>query len=135
MSGHHPFRELTKDFTPERRNRIDAIKGELKASMAVLLKFRDAFPDLYAEGKSASTIAFGSCGYKGATIYFRKSKVGSNQARIHSAWLRNFPNADHLSEYMKQNDVPVDPSKSHPDFLIGPEHADDVIAILRDGIG
>ena len=33
MSGRHPFRELTKDFTPERRQRIDAIKSELLAEM------------------------------------------------------------------------------------------------------
>ena len=31
MSGRHPFSELTKDFTPERRQRIDAIKSELLA--------------------------------------------------------------------------------------------------------
>ncbi len=33
MSGHRPFRELTKDFTPERRQRIDEIKRELLAEM------------------------------------------------------------------------------------------------------
>ncbi len=33
MSGRHPFRELTKDFTPERRKRVDAIKDELLAEM------------------------------------------------------------------------------------------------------
>ena len=31
MSGRHPFSNLTKDFTPERRKRIDAIKSELLA--------------------------------------------------------------------------------------------------------
>ena len=25
MSGHHPFKELTKDFSPERRQRIDSM--------------------------------------------------------------------------------------------------------------
>lgn len=29
MSGRHPFRELTKEFTPERRRRVDAMKAEL----------------------------------------------------------------------------------------------------------
>ena len=43
MSGRRPFSELTKDFTPERRRRIDAMKDEMKASMAVLLKFRMPF--------------------------------------------------------------------------------------------
>ena len=33
MSGHHPFRELTKDFTPNRRRRIDDMKTELLAEM------------------------------------------------------------------------------------------------------
>ena len=33
MSGRHPFNELTKDFTPERRRRIDDLKTELPAEM------------------------------------------------------------------------------------------------------
>ena len=33
MSGRHPFNELTKDFTPERRQRIEAMKSELLAEM------------------------------------------------------------------------------------------------------
>ncbi len=33
MSGRHPFSELTRDFTPERRQRIEALKGELVAEM------------------------------------------------------------------------------------------------------
>ena len=33
MSGRHPFHELTKDFTPERCQRIEAIKSELLAEM------------------------------------------------------------------------------------------------------
>ena len=33
MSGHRPFSELTKDFTPERRRRIEAKKAELRAAM------------------------------------------------------------------------------------------------------
>ena len=33
MSGRHPFTQLTKDFTPERRQRIDALKTELLAEM------------------------------------------------------------------------------------------------------
>ena len=33
MSGRHPFNELTKDFTPERRQRIEAMKIELLAEM------------------------------------------------------------------------------------------------------
>ena len=33
MSGRRPFSELTKDFTPERRQRIEAKKAELRAAM------------------------------------------------------------------------------------------------------
>ena len=33
MSGRHPFSELTKDFTPERRRRVDDVKRELLAEM------------------------------------------------------------------------------------------------------
>ncbi len=33
MSERHPFNELTKDFSPERRRRIDDIKRELLAEM------------------------------------------------------------------------------------------------------
>ena len=33
MSGRHAFNELTKDFTPERRGRIDGRKMELRAAM------------------------------------------------------------------------------------------------------
>ncbi len=33
MGGRQPYSELTKDFTPERRQRIDDIKSELLAEM------------------------------------------------------------------------------------------------------
>ena len=33
MSGRHPFRELTNDVTPERRQRIDGMKLALLAEM------------------------------------------------------------------------------------------------------
>ena len=33
MSGHHPFSALTKEFTPERRQRIEAKKAKLRAAM------------------------------------------------------------------------------------------------------
>ena len=33
MSGRHVFDKLTKDFTPERRARVDARKAELRAAM------------------------------------------------------------------------------------------------------
>ncbi len=33
MSGRHPFSGLTRDFTPERRRRVDDMKRELVAEM------------------------------------------------------------------------------------------------------
>lgn len=33
MSGHRPFEDLTKDLTRDRRQRIEAIKGEMLAEM------------------------------------------------------------------------------------------------------
>ena len=33
MSSRRPFSELTKDFTPERRRRIEAKKAELRVAM------------------------------------------------------------------------------------------------------
>ena len=33
MSGRHPFDELTKDFTPERRARVEDRKADLRAAM------------------------------------------------------------------------------------------------------
>ncbi len=35
MSGHHPFDELTRDFTPERRLRLGARKAALRAAMTL----------------------------------------------------------------------------------------------------
>ena len=46
MSGRHPFSELTKGFSPERRRRVDALKAELRAEMP-LHELRD-----YAEKNS-----------------------------------------------------------------------------------
>ena len=134
MSGRHPFSKLTKDLPPARRERIDELKVELNAGMAVLLKFRNAFPDLYLESKSYHTIVFRPCGYEGATVYFRKSKLGPNQARIHSGWLKNFPNASRLGDYLTKRRVKIDRSESHPDYLVGPADADAVISILKDGL-
>ena len=33
MSGHHPFSNLTRDFSPERKRRIESIKADLVAQM------------------------------------------------------------------------------------------------------
>ena len=35
MSGHRPFNELTEDFSPVRRERIENRKAELRAAMAL----------------------------------------------------------------------------------------------------
>ena len=33
MSGHRPFDELTQDFSPKRRQRVDALKSEMLEDM------------------------------------------------------------------------------------------------------
>ena len=33
MSGHRPFDELTQDFSPERRQRVEALKSEMLEDM------------------------------------------------------------------------------------------------------
>ena len=33
MSGHRPFDELTQDFSPQRRKRVDALKSEMLEDM------------------------------------------------------------------------------------------------------
>ena len=35
MSGRHSFSELTRDFGPERKRRVEAIKSELQAEMTL----------------------------------------------------------------------------------------------------
>ena len=41
MSERHPFQELSREFTAERRQRIDAIKRELLAEMPMTDQLRD----------------------------------------------------------------------------------------------
>ena len=95
------------------------------AHMTVLEKFIEAFPTLHEEKKSDTTISF----KRGATVYFRKTLAGPNEARIHSRWVSNFPNASKLQSYLERNNVPID---TRPDYKIGPEHVDQVIAILKE---
>ena len=94
-------------------------------NMTVLEKFKEAFPGQHKETKSNDTISLG----KGATVYFRKTLAGPNEARIHSKWVSNFPNARKLQSYLERNNVPID---ARPDYKIGPEHVDQVIAILKE---
>ena len=134
MAGHRPFRELTKNHSPEHKRRIEETVAEMEAAMVVLMKLKDAFPDLYVENESNLSFGFGKCGYRGATLYFRKNYSATNQARIHSGRVKNFPNGDRLRDYLVKHKAPVNPSVSHPDYIIGPKHVDAVIAILKEGL-
>lgn len=95
--------------------------------MTVLDKLKSAFPDLYYETKGDHNFSF----HRGATIYVRKTKEGLNTARIHSLYMKNFPNSQELAHYVEKHRVPKDPSKSHPDYRFGLEHVDELIAILK----
>ena len=134
MAGHRPFKELTENHSPERKRRIKEMVADMETAMVVLTKLKDAFPDLYTENESNLSFGFEKCGYRGATLYFRKNYSAANQARIHSGRVKNFPNGDRLKDYLVKHKIPVDPSESHPDYLIGPEHADRVIALLKEGL-
>ena len=134
MAGHQPFKELTKNHSPEHKRRIKEMVADMEAAMVVLTKLKDAFPDLYKENESNLSFGFEKCGYRGATLYFRKNYSATNQARIHSGRVKNFPNGDRLKDYLVKHKIPVDPSASHPDYLIGPEHVDKVIALLKEGL-
>ena len=97
--------------------------------MTVLDKLKEAFPELYYETKGDHNFSF--C--RGATIYVRKTKKeGLNTARIHSLYMKNFPNSRELSHYVERHEVPKDPSKSHPDYKFGLEHVEELITILKD---
>jgi len=91
----------------------------------VLEKLYAAFPKLYDKKKSDHTFSF----RRGATIYVRKSN--DQYARFISRCLGNFPNGDRLSTYVRSESISRDASASHPDYLIGPEHIDKVISILK----
>ena len=93
----------------------------------VLQKFKDAFPELYEEKVSDHTIVF----RWGARIYFRKTTDGPETARIIPTSLGKFPHGNQLESYLREHRVPIAASSSHPDYLIGPEHADRVIGILK----
>ena len=109
--------------TSRKRSRDRSVAGE-----TVLEKFKRAFPRRHKETKSNYTVSLG----KGATVYFRKTSAGPNEARIHSGRVNNFPNASKLKSYLKRSSIPIDPSESHPDYKIGPKQADRVIAILKE---
>jgi len=111
--------------SPTRRKRS---KIKSTVGMTVLEKFKEAFPDQYEEKKSDHTIKLKSK----ATVYFRKTVAGPNEGRISTKWVHNFPNARKLEAYLKRSKVPIDSSESHPDYKIGSEHADRVIAILKE---
>ena len=56
MSGRHPFSELTKDFTPDRRQHIDDMKRDLlaKTPLHELRRARELTQRDMAKGLKAS---------------------------------------------------------------------------------
>ncbi|MXY22753.1 MAG: DUF2283 domain-containing protein [Dehalococcoidia bacterium] len=94
----------------------------------VLEKLKEAFFDLYEEKVADHTFKFRP---RGAAIYVRKTNNGYNTARIIPTSLRNFPYGNNLELFVKSRRVPKDESTSHPDYLIGPDHIDELIDILK----
>lgn len=52
MSGHHPFSNLTRGFSPERRRRVESIKADLTAQMERQADMRVSAPPSFAEAAS-----------------------------------------------------------------------------------
>ena len=64
-----------------------------------------------------------------SSIYIRKPehRRGENRARINIDSARNFPNALELRAYIDNHNIQTD----HRDYLIGAEHIEEIINILR----
>ena len=92
----------------------------------VLKRLKAAFPDLYQEKQDYHTISF----RWGATVFIRKANL--DIARIKNTAYHYFPNGTELRAYLQSQKVSIDSSIAYPDYLIGPEHIDEVIAILQD---
>ena len=117
----------------------DHVKGAIMAEAqgTVLARFRRAFPESKGwewsrqEGLGG-TGRFGPCRklqYRSrATLYFRDEERG-NVARV-AGQASRFPHA--MREYLANN-VPHVEENKHWDYCIGPEHADAIIEVLRNG--
>ena len=66
-----------------------------------------------------------------ASIYIRKHERNRDEhiARINRRYIRHFPNPEELQHYLDKNGIELD--RTTRDYLIGPEHIDSVIAILK----
>ena len=66
-----------------------------------------------------------------ASIYIRKHERnrGEHIARINRKYVHHFPNPEELQHYLDKNGIELD--RRARDYLIGPEHIDSVIAILK----
>ena len=67
----------------------------------------------------------------GASFYVRRAerRRGEDVARINGVYIRNFPNLAELRSYIENNQIQTD--HTGRDYLIGPEHINNVIAIVR----
>ena len=72
----------------------------------------------------------------GATIYVRRRFPAGfeNLARFRETALRSFPNGKELDSYMAGEDVPSEQNGRWDEYMVGPEHIEDVIAVLLDGL-
>ena len=72
----------------------------------------------------------------GGTIYIiRRFPAGfENLARIRETALLNFPNGKELDSYLFGEDVPREQYGNRVEYMVGPEHIEDVITILLGGL-
>lgn len=66
----------------------------------------------------------------GASFYVRRAerRRGEDVARINGVYIRNFPNIAELRLYIESHGIQMD--RTGRDYLIGPDHIEDVIAIV-----
>ena len=72
----------------------------------------------------------------GGTIYIRRRFPAGfeNVARIRDTALQNFPNGKELDSYLVGEDMQCEPNGRWDEYMVGPEHIEDVIGILLDGL-
>ena len=72
----------------------------------------------------------------GGTIYIRRRFPAGFEilARIRDTAIENFPNSQELGWYLEGEDVPCEPNGRWDEYMVGPEHIEDVIGIMLAGL-
>ena len=93
--------------------------------MSLLSKLKEAFPDKVNERVVYTAFEIATK----AIIYV--DHANPRIAKIRTSCLANFPNGKELENYVNRNNIKTIESKSHPDVIIGIEHVDQIIKIIK----